>query len=76
MILLSLDFETTGLDANSDRIIEVGAVLYNHLAKKRSYRWNPERKIWFKVIKELDLESETKQASFDIARVEPIPFHS
>src|SRR5579863_13523 len=29
MLLLSLDFETTGLDPNSDRVIEVGAVLYS-----------------------------------------------
>lgn len=29
MILLSLDFETTGLDFEKDRIIEIGAVLYS-----------------------------------------------
>src|SRR5260370_10158325 len=29
MLLLSLDFETSGLDRNSDRIIEVGAILYS-----------------------------------------------
>lgn len=64
--------------AKSPRVTIAAKVSFenNHLAKKRSFRWSPERKIWFKVIKELDLESETKQASFDIARVEPIPFHS
>ena len=29
MMLLSLDFETTGLDVEKDRVIEVGAVLYS-----------------------------------------------
>lgn len=29
MILLSLDFETTGIDPTNDRVIEVGAVLYS-----------------------------------------------
>lgn len=29
LLLLSLDFETTGLDSNSDRITEVGYVLYS-----------------------------------------------
>ena len=29
MILLSYDFETTGLDTNQDQVIEVGAVLYS-----------------------------------------------
>ena len=29
MILLSLDFETTGLDPANDRVIEVGAVLWS-----------------------------------------------
>lgn len=34
MILLSLDFETTGLDFEKDRVIEVGAVLYSTGQKK------------------------------------------
>jgi len=34
MILLSLDFETTGLDVEKDRIIEIGAVLYSTGQKK------------------------------------------
>jgi len=34
MILLSLDFETTGLDRDNDEVIEVGAVLYSTGQKK------------------------------------------
>lgn len=34
MILLSLDFETTGLDFEKDRVIEIGAVLYSTGQKK------------------------------------------
>jgi DNA polymerase III alpha subunit (gram-positive type) len=34
MMLLSLDFETTGLDFEKDRVIEVGAVLYSTGQKK------------------------------------------
>lgn len=34
MILLSLDFETTGLDFEKDRIIEIGAVLFSTGQKK------------------------------------------
>lgn len=34
MILLSLDFETTGLDIEKDRVIEFGAVLYSTNQKK------------------------------------------
>jgi DNA polymerase III epsilon subunit-like protein len=34
LILLSLDFETTGLDTQNDRVIEFGAVLYSTGQKK------------------------------------------
>lgn len=34
MILLSLDFETTGLDRENDEVIEVGAILYTTNQKK------------------------------------------
>jgi DNA polymerase-3 subunit epsilon len=47
----------------------------NHLAKKLHYKWNPEMKIWWKVIKELDLDAETKAAQFDVQRIAPVPFH-
>lgn len=34
MIILSLDFETTGLSPDADRVIEVGAILYSTAQKK------------------------------------------
>jgi DNA polymerase III alpha subunit (gram-positive type) len=34
MLVLSLDFETTGLDAGTDQVIEIGAVLYSSVQKK------------------------------------------
>ena len=46
MILLSLDFETTGLDVEKDRITEVGAVLYStgldQVLETAGYLVNPE----------------------------------
>jgi DNA polymerase III subunit epsilon len=48
----------------------------NQLARKRGYRWAPApRNIWYKNLKELDLEKEAKEAPFDIARVQPVPMH-
>jgi DNA polymerase III epsilon subunit-like protein len=34
MLVLSLDFETTGLNAETDRVIEIGAILYSSVQKK------------------------------------------
>lgn len=49
MILLSLDFETTGLDPVEDRVIEVGAVLYStnldQSLETAGYLVNPDRKL-------------------------------
>lgn len=39
----------------------------NELAKKRKFRWNPDYKIWWKTIKDLDLDEEIKLCPFDVA---------
>jgi DNA polymerase III epsilon subunit-like protein len=38
----------------------------NHLAKKERFRWFPDRKIWFKLMKEMDVEVFAKDAPFDV----------
>jgi DNA polymerase III subunit epsilon len=45
----------------------------NQLAKDRKYGWHPGRKVWYKIVKELDVELEGKEAPFDISRIEPLP---
>lgn len=39
----------------------------NDKAKKRRFRWNPENKIWWKAVKECDLQEEAALAPFDVA---------
>lgn len=45
----------------------------NYLAKERKYGWSPERKVWYKIVKELDVETEGKEAPFDVSRIETPP---
>jgi len=46
---------------------------HNYLAKDRKYGWHPGSKVWYKVVKELDVELEGKEAPFDISRIEALP---
>lgn len=71
------DIEKVVERAKSPRVYLKAHVSFdtNYLAKERKYGWNPERKVWYKVVKELDVEAEGKNAAFDISRIEPIPFH-
>jgi DNA polymerase III epsilon subunit-like protein len=39
----------------------------NQDAKKLKFRWEPERKVWWKLIKEMDLEEFAKAAPFNIS---------
>lgn len=39
----------------------------NDLAKKAKFRWYPDRKIWWKFCKEMDLEEFSKTVEFDIS---------
>jgi DNA polymerase-3 subunit epsilon len=43
----------------------------NKLAKKRKYVWNADYKIWWKVIKQMDLEAERAEAPFSISIAPP-----
>lgn len=45
----------------------------NKLAKKRKYKWFPDSKLWWKMVKESDLDEEVKAAPFDVSIVKDIP---
>lgn len=70
-------FDDIVIRAKSPRLTIAANVSFenNDLAKKRGYKWHPDRRVWHKIVKEMDLELEAKQAPFDICRIEPIPFH-
>jgi DNA polymerase III alpha subunit (gram-positive type) len=42
----------------------------NDLVKKMQFRWNPERKWWWRPVKEMDLEELKKNASFPLSIVD------
>jgi len=39
----------------------------NQDASKLKFRWNPERKVWWRTIKDMDLEQFTKDAPFNVS---------
>lgn len=43
----------------------------NDLAKKQKFRWNPEYKIWWKAVKQMDVEALGQACTFDIAIAPP-----
>lgn len=70
--------EHTPADGNIDSIIERAKspfiILQSHQprgedtnkqAKDRKFRWNPDRKIWWRAVKGLDVESVRKEAPFE-----------
>lgn len=65
--------------AKSPRVTLAADVSFdnNHLAKERGYYWGPSRgfeeKVWFKLIKELELEKEAQEAPFNVSKVELTP---
>lgn len=71
------DIEKVVERAKSPRIYLAAEVTFenNYLAKKRQYKWHPDLKMWWKVVKELDLETEIKEAPFTVHRIAPVPFH-
>jgi len=42
----------------------------NSDAKKLRFRWNPERKIWWRAVKEMDMPELVQQAPFDVSRID------
>jgi DNA polymerase-3 subunit epsilon len=71
------DIEAVIARAKSPRVSLVADVDFdhNHLAKQRKYAWNPDRKVWFKNLKEMDVDDEVKNAPFNVMKVDWIPFH-
>lgn len=45
----------------------------NKLAKKRKYRWYGETRLWWKLLKESDVDEEVKSAPFDVSIVKDVP---
>jgi len=39
-------------------------------AKKFKFRWNPQMKIWWKLVKEMDMPELVNQAPFDVSRID------
>lgn len=69
-------FEDIVTRAKSPRVTVAAQITreQNQLARKRGYRWAPApRNVWHKTFKELDLERESKEAPFNIARIQPVP---
>lgn len=68
------DFEKIVERAKSPRVYLQAMVTFdtNYQAKERKYAWNSDRKVWYKVFKELDVERESKEAPFDVKRIEPV----
>jgi DNA polymerase III epsilon subunit-like protein len=68
------NFEEILVRAQSPRVTIQALVNYdnNALAKARKYRWDPASKVWYKVVKEMDLDQEAKDAPFDIKRIASI----
>jgi hypothetical protein len=63
--------------AKSPRVYLQALVTFdsNYLAKRRQYRWEPERKVWWKCIKELDYTAESTHGEFQVKRIDSIPAH-
>lgn len=45
----------------------------NDLVKKRKFRWNPDMKIWWKIVKEMDVPEESNLATFNFSISSDVP---
>jgi DNA polymerase III alpha subunit (gram-positive type) len=77
--LIENKIEKCGLDAileraRSPRVCLQAMVTFdtNRLAKERKYSWSSERKVWYKIFKEIDVDQEVKDCAFDVRRIEPV----
>ena len=63
--------------ANSPRLALQAMVTFdtNYQAKEAKYRWDPSAKVWYKNLKEQDVEAETKAVPFDVKRISYIDQH-
>ncbi len=77
LIELQPDFNKVVERAKSPRVYVKAHVDFdsNYLAKERKYRWDPTTKTWFKIIKEMDLQQEGADCTFDISVIEPLVRH-
>jgi len=80
--LFELNMDKYGLEkvierAKSPRVCLQAKVTFdtNYQAKERKYRWEPDRKVWYKICKEPDVAIEAKEAPFDVAKIDMIPTH-
>jgi|SRR5665213_2032011 len=64
----SYDIEKVVERAKSPNVVVQAVVTYdtNALAKKERFRWYPEKKQWWKLCKEIDLEKFTAALQFDV----------
>lgn len=77
-LLEKFDFEQVLDNLVKPRVSVMARVTYesNKLAKARSYRWNPDRKMWLKTIKEEELHKEQvacRAAGFEASVLERLP---
>lgn len=45
----------------------------NELVKKRKFKWNPDMKIWWKIVKEMDIQEESNLATFNFSIDNSVP---
>lgn len=68
-LTMTFDFDTVVTRAQSPDILVIAhhSRDENEKAKKLKFRWNPENKIWWKAMKETDVETFSKTCPFDIS---------
>lgn len=59
--------------AQSPEVVLLAQVSYDdrHQAKERKYSWNGDYKIWWKMVKQIELDAEVAEAPFDCAKAGP-----